>query len=104
MSEFGYRNNIAAYQTPKNDRRGKERESHHPSNCYSDNPRYAYVPFADCPAVATAPRDRLFDGSGEADMRPAFRCSCGAEIDCARDTCERCGSDKPGRWVDGSVA
>lgn len=34
--------------------------------------------------------------SGEADERFAWRCSCGAEVDCDLDRCSRCGSDEPG--------
>src|SRR5688572_14513066 len=89
---YGYSNTIAAHQQPKG-RVGNDRDNEaRPSNCYTANPKYNYVPFN---GGREPLKRKEFDGSGSADERPAWRCECGEIREPQSDSwdcCSRCGS------------
>jgi hypothetical protein len=92
---FGYTNHLAAYQEPKS-RVGNEQdhEARPGSRCltYSQSSKYEWN-------QCLTQREK-FEGCGEIDERPAWRCSdCGVELqDVLSSCCHRCGSVEPAVW------
>jgi hypothetical protein len=85
-----YTNQLARHQTPKADRRERNRGG---TTCYSCDPKYDYTPF-------DGGRECKEFGGGESDKRKAWRCpDCGRPCDTVdQAACPRCGSTESCEW------